>query len=104
MLEFLKHVIKTIASAIGKFLPLICVFLVAFCFIQTYSLGKRLDVLENRVDTFDMSISKQFQEIQNTLLSINSHLELLDKYASADWEHFYGINNTINIDSKTKRK
>lgn len=104
MLAFLKTVLGKVFEVVSKTLPVLCVLLVAFCLFQTYSLGKRIDVLENRVNTVDLSISNQFEEIQKTLLSINSHLELLDKYAAADWEHFYGINNTINIDSKTKRK
>ena len=104
MIKFLKSVLGKVFEVVSKILPLVCVLLVVYCLLQANSLNKRIDLIENRVTTVEQTICSQFDEIQKTLLSINAHLELLDKYASADWEHFYGVQNNINIDSKTKRK
>lgn len=104
MFTFLKSVLGKVFEVFTKMLPVICVLLVVYCLLHTYSLNKRIELIENRVTTVEKTICSQFDEIQKTLLSINAHLELLDKYASADWEHFYGVQNNINIESKTKRK
>ena len=104
MIKFIKSIFGKVFEVFTKILPLISVLLVVYCLYQTYSLNKRIDLIDNRVNTIESTICSQFDEIQKTLLSINTHLELLDKYASADWEHFYGIQNNINVESKTKRK
>lgn len=104
MVNILKNVLGKVFEVFSKILPLVCVLLVVYCLLQTYSLNKRIDLIENRVTTVEKTICSQFDEIQKTLLSINAHLELLDKYASADWEHFYGIEIHNNIDSKSKSK
>lgn len=104
MVTFLKTVLGKVFEVISKILPLICVLLVVYCLFQTFALNKRIELIESRVNTVEKTICSQFDEIQKTLLSINAHLDLLDKYASADWEHFYGVQNNINIESKTKRK
>ncbi len=104
MVNYFKSVLVKVFDVVNKTLPLVSVLLVVYCLFQTNSLNKRIDLIENRVTTVEQTICSQFDEIQKTLLSINAHLELLDKYASADWEHFYGIQNNINVESKTKRK
>lgn len=95
---------KKALSGIGKVSPFLCLLIVVYCLLQTHSLNKRLDLLDSRVTVVENCTTKQYDEIQKTLTAINSHLEVLDKYASADWQHFYGIQNNVNIDSKTKRK
>lgn len=103
-----KKIFRSIAKVANDYLPVILFvgmwILSAYALVSVDHLNKRVTLLEERVSTIEDTSIKQFSDIQNTLLSINAHLELLDKYASADWEHFYGIQNNINVESKTKRK
>lgn len=103
-MERILNLFKKSLNYIGKLSPFLCLLIVVYCLLQTHSLNKRLDLLDERVSIVENCTTKQYAEIQKTLTAINSHLEVLDKYASADWQHFYGIQNNVNIDSKTKRK
>ena len=84
MFKKLTSFIKRISYS--DVLLLVCVLLCTVSLSLSHFGLKRVDALDKRLQAIDV------------------HLSMLDKYASADWEHFYGIEIHNNIDSKSKSK
>lgn len=85
-------------------LLLVCLLLCTLSLSLSHSGLKRVDALDKRVTIIEDKISVTLTNIDKRLQAIDVHLSMLDKYASADWEHFYGIEIHNNIDSKSKSK
>lgn len=102
----LKKIIPFIRNRVSfsDVLLLSCVLLCAVSLSLSYFGLKRVDTLEKRVTVIEDKISVTLTNIDKRLQAIDVHLAVLDKYASADWEHFYGIEIHNNIESKTKSK
>ena len=101
--------LKTIISFIklisfSDVLLLVCLLLCTLSLSLSHSGLKRVDALDKRVTILEDKISVTLTNIDKRLEAIDVHLTMLDKYASADWEHFYGIEINNNVESKTKLK
>ena len=101
--------LKTIISFIKRIsfsdvLLLVCLLLCTLSLSLSHSGLRRVDALDKRVTILEDKISVTLTNIDKRLQAIDVHLSMLDKYASADWEHFYGIEIHNNIDSKSKSK
>lgn len=82
----------------------LCLFLCVLSFSSSRDNSKRIDVLEKRITVIEEDISSSLKILNNKLDAIDVHLSVLDKYASADWQHYFGIEVNNNIESKTKSK
>ena len=82
----------------------VCLLLCSLSLSLSHSGMKRVDALDKRVTILEDKISVTLTNIDKRLQAIDVHLDMLDKYASADWEHFYGIEIHNNIDSKSRSK
>lgn len=101
--------LKKIISFINRIsfsdvLLVVCLLLCSLSLSLSHSGLKRVDALDKRVTIIEDKISVTLTNIDKRLQAIDVHLSMLDKYASADWEHFYGIEIHNNIDSKSKSK
>ena len=101
----LKKIISFIKKiSFSDVLLLVCLLLCSLSLSLSHVGLKRADALEKRVTVIEDKISVTLTNIDKRLQAIDVHLAVLDKYASADWEHFYGIEIHNNIESKTKSK
>lgn len=101
----LKKIISFIKRiSFSDVLLLVCLLLCSLSLSLSRVGLKRVDTLEKRVTVIEDKISVTLTNIDKRLQAIDVHLAVLDKYASADWEHFYGIEINNNIESKTKSK
>lgn len=99
--------VKQLLTSILRFLrrdwvALLALLVSLYGLLIVRSSSRKFDILEKRIQVVENVTSTQFDAIQKSLESIDAHLAVLDQYASADWSHFHGIENNINIDSKTK--
>ena len=65
--------------------------------------GETLVVSRPKNENIVMMSENKYNEIMKAKRNAE-YLSMLDKYASADWEHFYGIEINNNVESKTKLK
>ena len=98
IISFIKRI------SFSDVLLLVCLLLCSLSLSLSHSGMKRVDTLDKRVTVIENKISVTLTNIDKRLQAIDVHLAVLDKYASADWEHFYGIEIHNNIESKTKSK